>query len=65
MHSQTKEGKEQRSKEGISRVKCKIFNPPSINQPCRDGNMACTVHLRQVGVVGGEGEWWEGAVSIQ
>lgn len=49
MHSQTKEGKE-RSKEGISRVKCKIFNPPSINQPCRDGNTTCTVHLRQVGV---------------
>lgn len=27
MHSLTKEGKEKRSKEGISRVKCKIFNP--------------------------------------
>lgn len=37
MHRQTKEGKKERSKEGIRRVKCKIFNPPSINQLCRDG----------------------------
>lgn len=51
MHGQTTEGKEERSKGGvggvgISRVRCKIFSPPSINQPRRDGNRntACTVH---------------------
>lgn len=68
MHSQTKEGKEERSKEGISRVKCKIFNPPSINQPCRAGNTACAVHLRRVGVEtvnGGRGPFPSSSPRIQ
>lgn len=57
-----KEGREEEARGGERerkkrrKVKFKIFNPPSINSPCRDGNTTCTVHLkRERGGKGGEG----------
>lgn len=70
MHGQTTEGKEEWSKGGvgwISRVRCKIFNPPSINQPRRDGNRttACTVHPPADGGWRGGGAFPSSSLRIQ
>lgn len=71
MHGQTKERKERSSKEGISRVTFKIFNPPSINRRVGMGTRLALYISGGWGwgggVEAGTGtvNCWEGAVSIQ
>lgn len=67
MHGQTKGRKERSSKEGISRVKFKIFNPPSINRRVGMGTRLALYISGEGGVEEGTGmvNCWEGAVSIQ